>query len=272
MPLMKDPSQLLEPVIALAKQAGRRILDIYGTDFQVDIKEDDSPLTQADLAANDCLVNGLTGLKPRHPVISEESVSVPFSERSAWKSCWVIDPLDGTKEFIKRNGEFTVNVALIFEQEPVLGVVYAPVPGLCYFAAEGCGAYKQIGDQTPTAIRVKERLNSHVTVVGSRSHQTVPLMLFLSRLGEHELTSMGSSLKLCLVAEGSADLYPRIGPTSEWDTAAAHCIVKEAGGRVTDLQGQELRYNARESFLNPYFLAFGDKNADWRRYAEGIDG
>ncbi len=272
MPLMKDPSQLLGPVVALVKQAGQRILEVYETDFQVAIKHDNTPLTQADLAANDCLVQGLTALKPTHPVISEESATAPFSERHAWKSCWLIDPLDGTKEFIKRNGEFTVNVALVFEQEAVLGVVHAPALDLCYFAAEGCGAYKQVGSETPTPIRVKDRLNRHVTVVGSRSHQTIPLMLYLSRLGDHELRPMGSSLKLCLVAEGAADLYPRIGPTCEWDTAAAHCIVKEAGGRVTDLKGRELRYNARESFLNPYFLAFGDKHADWSRYAEGIEG
>lgn len=272
MPLLKEPSQFLEQVVRLAKQAGLRILEVYGTDFEVDIKQDNTPLTQADLAANECLVRGLTALKPTHPVISEESAMVPFAERRAWKTCWLIDPLDGTKEFIQRNGEFTVNVALVFQQEPVLGVVYAPALDLCYFAAEGCGAYKQAGSQTPTSIRVKDRLNRHISVVGTRSHQTVAQMLYLSRLGDHELRSMGSSLKLCLVAEGEADLYPRIGPTSEWDTAAAHCIVKEAGGRVTDLQGRELRYNTKESFLNPNFLAFGDKRADWLRYADGIPG
>lgn len=272
MPLSKDPSQLLKPVVALVKQAGQRILEIYGSDFQVDMKQDQSPLTKADLAANECLIAGLTALRPSHPVISEESEMVPYKDRRAWKTCWVIDPLDGTKEFIKRNGEFTVNVALIFEHQPVLGVVYAPVPDLCYFAAEGCGAYKQVGIATPTLIRVKDRLNSHITVVGSRSHQSVPLMLYLSRLGDHQLRPMGSSLKLCLVAEGAADIYPRIGPTSEWDTAAAHCIVNEAGGRVTDLKGEELHYNARETLLNPSFLAFGDKSANWWRYAEGIEG
>ncbi len=272
MPLSKDPAQYLEPVVALVKQAGQCILEIYGTDFEVDVKHDNTPLTQADLAANECLVAGLNALRPRHPVISEESAAVPFADRRGWKTCWLIDPLDGTKEFIKRNGEFTVNVALVFDHQPVLGVVYAPVLDVCYFAAEGCGAYRQSGTAVPTRIRVKDRLNSHVTVVGSRSHQTVPLMLYLSRLGNHELRPMGSSLKLCLVAEGVADVYPRIGPTSEWDTAAAHCIVNEAGGRVTDLKGEELRYNAREGFLNPYFLVFGDRSADWWRYAEGIEG
>lgn len=271
MPILKEPGQFLAPVIALTKQAGRRILEIYRTDFRVDLKQDDTPLTQADLAAHDCLVHGLAELKPSRPVISEESALVPFGDRYHWETCWVIDPLDGTKEFIRRNDEFTVNVALIFQHHPVLGVVYAPALDLCYFAAEGCGAYKQSGTETPRPIRVKERRNGHLTVVGSRSHQTVPLMLYLSRLGEHELHPMGSSLKFCLVAEGLADLYPRIGPTSEWDTAAAHCIVNEAGGRVTDLRGEELRYNTRETFLNPSFLVFGDKRTDWARYAEGIE-
>jgi len=272
MPMVKEPSHFLESVIILAKEAGRRILEIYGTDFQVDIKDDNSPLTEADLASHECLVNGLRALHPSHPVISEESATIALERRNGWKTCWMVDPLDGTKEFIKRNGEFTVNIALLFDHEPVLGVVYAPVLDLCYFAAEACGAYKQTGSETPQRIRVRRLDRSHVTVVGSRSHQTVPLMLYLSRLGDHQLRSMGSSLKLCLVAEGAADLYPRIGLTSEWDTAAAHCIVNEAGGKVTDLNGEELRYNAREGFLNPYFLVFGDKSADWFRYAEGIEG
>jgi 3'(2'), 5'-bisphosphate nucleotidase len=272
MPISREPSHYLESVVALTREAGKRILDIYGTDFLVDIKGDDSPLTQADLAAHESLVRGLATLHPTHPVISEESTAVSPEIRTAWKSCWMIDPLDGTKEFIKRNGEFTVNVALIFDGLPVLGVVYAPVLDVTYFAAEGCGAYKQSGEDRPEVIRVKDRKADPLTVVGSRSHQTEPLMLYLSRLGDHALTSMGSSLKLCLVAEGAADLYPRIGLTSEWDTAAAHCVVREAGGRVTNLQGQELRYNERDTFLNPYFLAFGDKTADWCRYAEGIDG
>jgi 3'(2'), 5'-bisphosphate nucleotidase len=272
MPISREPSQYLEAVVALTREAGKKILDIYGTDFLVDLKGDDSPLTQADLASHESLVSGLSALQPAHPVISEESTAVAPEIRTGWKTCWMIDPLDGTKEFIKRNGEFTVNVALIFDHQPVLGVVYAPVLDVTYFAAEGCGAFKQSGEETPSPIRVRDQKGTPLTVVGSRSHQTEPLMLYLSRLGDHELTSMGSSLKLCLVAEGAADLYPRIGLTSEWDTAAAHCVVREAGGRVTDLKGRELRYNARDTFLNPYFLTFGDKTADWERYADGIEG
>ena len=270
MPLGKEPSRLLEPVIALAKEAGQRITDIYHSDFRVGAKDDNSPLTAADLASHHYLVESLESLRPKYPVLSEESRALPFETRSRWETFWLIDPLDGTREFIKRNGEFTVNIALIHRHEPVLGVVYAPALGICYFASEGCGAFKQTGDAEPETIHVWPKAPATVRVVGSRSHGTLALRLYLSRLGEHELTSIGSSLKFCLVAEGRADLYPRIGPTSEWDTAAAHCVVKEAGGEVTDLSGRTLRYNTKESMLNPYFLVYGDRTRDWRRYAAGI--
>jgi 3'(2'), 5'-bisphosphate nucleotidase len=270
MPIRTEPSHFLEPVITLAREAGRRIMEIYQSDFRVGTKDDRSPLTAADLASHHCLVEGLQALHPLHPVLSEESDGLPFETRSKWETFWLIDPLDGTKEFIKRNGEFTVNIALIHRHTPVLGVVYAPAKNLCYFASEGCGAFRQVGGAEPETIRVSARAAATVRVVGSRSHGTVALGLYLSRLGEHELVSIGSSLKLCLVAEGSADLYPRIGLTSEWDTAAAHCIVMEAGGEVADLFGNPLRYNTKESILNPYFLAYGDKSRDWFAYAAGI--
>lgn len=272
MPLRAEPSHYLEPVLALAKQAGRRIMEIYQSDFRVGEKDDHSPLTAADLASHHCLVEGLTALYPKHPVLSEESAALPFKERAEWETYWLIDPLDGTKEFVKRNGEFTVNIALIHRNEPVLGVVYAPAKELSYFASEGCGAFRQVGEAEPENIEVCPSAPAIVRVVGSRSHATVDLGLYLSRLGDHELVSIGSSLKLCLVAEGAADLYPRIGLTSEWDTAAAHAVVKEAGGSVVDLAGQPLRYNTKESILNPYFLVYGDRSRDWCRYAEGISG
>lgn len=270
MPLRTEPSHFLEPVLALAKDAGRRIMEVYQSDFRVGLKDDLSPLTAADLASHHCLVEGLSTLRPRHPVLSEESADISFAERSEWETYWLIDPLDGTKEFIKRNGEFTVNVALIHRNEPVLGVVYAPAKDLCYFASEGCGAFRRVGEAEPENIEVCPSAPPTARVVGSRSHGTVDLGLYLSRLGDHELVSIGSSLKLCLVAEGTADLYPRIGLTSEWDTAAAHAVVKEAGGKVVDLIGQPLRYNTKESILNPYFLVYGDHSRDWCRYAEGI--
>lgn len=270
MPIRKEPSQFLEQAISLAREAGRRIMDIYETDFRVGSKPDDSPLTAADLAAHHCLAEGLDALRPQYPVLSEESAEIDATERAQWDTYWLIDPLDGTKEFIKRNGEFTVNIALIHKHQPVLGVVYAPAKDLCYFASEGCGAYRRTGTESPASIRVTSTAPATVRVVGSRSHATIALSLYLSRLGEHALVSIGSSLKLCLIAEGTADLYPRLGLTSEWDTAAAHCVVKEAGGEVVDLTGEPLSYNRRDSLLNPYFLAYGDKSRDWLRYAAGI--
>ncbi|MDF9393028.1 MULTISPECIES: 3'(2'),5'-bisphosphate nucleotidase CysQ [Methylococcus] len=272
MPIMKEPSRLLESVVALAKEAGRTILAIYDSEFSVAQKSDQSPLTMADLASHELIVAGLARLRPQFPVLSEESTASAFKDRKNWPSLWLVDPLDGTKEFVKRNGEFTVNIALIHEHAPVLGVVHAPALGLTYFAAEGCGAFRQRGDQIPQSIRARARAPAHPVVVGSRSHVNAAMETYLNRLGECELRPMGSSLKLCLVAEGTADLYPRIGPTSEWDTAAAHCIVTEAGGAVTDLKGAPLVYNARDGLLNPYFLVFGDKSRPWLDYAQGIEG
>ncbi len=270
MPIMKEPSRFLEPVIALSLEAGRRILEIYNSDFRVGFKQDDSPLTAADLASHHCLSEGLQKLSTVYPVLSEESADLPFAVRSAWETYWLIDPLDGTKEFVKRNGEFTVNVALIHQHLPVLGVVYAPAMDVCYFASEGCGAFKRTGGGGPQQIYVRDRAPSRLAVVGSRSHQTEGLATLLGRLGEYDLKSIGSSLKLCWVAEGEADLYPRIGLTSEWDTAAAQCVVEAAGGAVTDLAGQRLQYNTKESILNPFFLVYGDKSRTWHTYATGL--
>jgi len=273
MPLRKEPSRLLESVVLLARKAGQLILDIYESDFRVGVKEDDSPLTAADLASHHCLIEGLEQLEGRvYPVISEESNHQSHAERQTFETYWLIDPLDGTKEFIKRNGEFTVNIALIHQHQPVLGVVYAPVKDLCYLAAEGCGAFRQTGSATPETIRVCSSAPARLRVVGSRSHQTDDMALYLGRLGDHDMLPIGSSLKLCLVADGSADIYPRIGLTSEWDTAAAHAVVREAGGEVINLQGQPLTYNSKESLLNPYFLVYGDKSRNWWGYAHGIHG
>jgi 3'(2'), 5'-bisphosphate nucleotidase len=273
MPLRKDPSRLLLSAVGLAKKAGQQIMCVYDSDFRVSTKEDDSPLTAADLASHHCLVEGLEAIEGRtYPVISEESEPLSAEVRQRFETFWLIDPLDGTREFIKRNGEFTVNIALVHQNQPVLGVVYAPAKSLCYFAAEGSGAYRQNAEDTPERIRVTARAAARLRVVGSRSHQTEEMATYLNRLGEHALVAIGSSLKLCLVADGSADLYPRIGLTSEWDTAAAHAVVREAGGEVTDLQGRSLTYNTKPSLLNPYFLVFGDKSRRWWDYAHGIDG
>jgi 3'(2'), 5'-bisphosphate nucleotidase len=258
--------QLLAPVREIARAAGEKIVEIYNCDFRVEHKEDKSPLTEADMAAHDTIVAGLAALTPELPVLSEESAALPFAERARWRRYWLVDPLDGTREFVKRNGEFTVNIALVEEHVPVLGVILVPVTGLCYFAARGSGAYRAEPGGTAVAIRVRPLDPSHVIVAGSRSHAGGTLAGFLENLGRHELISMGSSLKSCLVAEGRADVYPRLGPTSEWDTAAAHCIVEEAGGRVTDTAMRPLRYNTKESLLNPDFFVSGDPAQNWSRY------
>jgi 3'(2'), 5'-bisphosphate nucleotidase len=255
----------LEAVRTLAAEASERILEIYATAFGVTAKDDNSPLTAADLAAHHILVAGLQRLAPDIPVLSEESANIPVAERSQWSRYWLVDPLDGTKEFIQRNGQFTVNIALIEGHEPVLGVVRVPVTGVCYFAARGLGAFREEPGQPPQPITVKPlRSGEPVRVVGSRSHGGPGLQAFVAKLGAHELVTIGSSLKFCQVAEGAADVYPRLGPTSEWDTAAAQCVVEVAGGRVVSAEtGEPLRYNTRESLLNPYFIVYGDANHDW---------
>ena len=261
--MFENPSVLLTPTINLAIEAGEKILAIYSADFQVDYKADNSPLTAADLASHECIFHGLINLPGAYPVLSEESAEIPFEQRESWETYWLIDPLDGTKEFVKRNGEFTVNIALIHQHKPVLGVVYAPVTKVCYYATAETGAYKMEGRGEAKRISVRTPAAEIPVVVGSRSHLTPEVKQYLSRLGNHEMKSVGSSLKFCLVAEAQADLYPRLGPTSEWDTAAAQCVVESAGGRVIDLNGQALRYNTKPSLLNPYFLVFGDQSCDW---------
>jgi 3'(2'), 5'-bisphosphate nucleotidase len=258
-----DLQTLLDSARELAMRAGQATLQIYGSDFAITHKDDRSPLTAADLASHRIIVAGLGERHPEIPVLSEESATQPYAERRAWRRYWLVDPLDGTREFIKRNGEFTVNIALVVDHEPVLGVVYAPVPGLAYFGGRGLGAWKAHDGAAALAIRVTHRRVTPLRVAGSRSHGGEGLQRFLARVGEHQLLSLGSSLKFCWVAEGLADVYPRLGPTAEWDTAAAQAVVEAAGGRVTDLQLAPLRYNTRESVLNPHFLAFGDIAADW---------
>lgn len=255
----------MDEATRLAQAAGHEIMSVYVSDFAVQHKEDRTPLTAADLAAHHLIDAGLAALSPSLPILSEESSQLPFSERQRWPRYWLIDPLDGTREFIKRNGEFTVNIALIDGHDAVLGVVHAPALDITYVAARGQGAYKINAQGQRSRIQVR-KLPQVPTVAGSRSHGSPAMASFLEKLGPHELISMGSALKSCLVAEGAADIYPRLGPTSEWDTAAAQCVVEEAGGCVTDLSLQRLRYNTKDSVLNPSFLVFGDSGHDWGRY------
>lgn len=256
---------LLEKVRNIAHLAGDKILEVYDTDFSVDEKSDSSPLTVADLAAHTVISAALIELTPNVPVLSEEGADMPYADRAAWECYWLVDPLDGTREFVKRNGEFTVNIALIELQQPVLGVVFVPVTGVCYSAARGLGAFKQGPEDPQIAINSRAFDPEHITVAGSRSHGNEATRRFIDSLGDADVISIGSSLKFCLVAEGKVDVYPRFGPTSEWDTAAAQCVVEEAGGEVVDLGFQPLRYNTKESLLNPHFLVYGDESANWQR-------
>jgi 3'(2'), 5'-bisphosphate nucleotidase len=261
--MTSDLHQLLLDVTALARDAGREILEVYASSFSVTEKEDRSPLTEADLRSERLILAGLRRISPELPVLSEESAQVPYATRRHWKRLWVVDPLDGTKEFVQRNGEFTVNIALIDNHRPVLGVVHAPVLERDYYACEGVGAFRSDAQSSGRSIRVARRGTGPARVVGSRSHRGSSLDGFLARVGPHELVEVGSSLKLCLVAEGQADVYPRLGPTSEWDTAAGQCVLEQAGGQVLTLDGQPLAYNAREEVLNPHFVGIADSDVEW---------
>ena len=258
-----DFKSLVEPIVALAEDAGRAILEVYSTDFDVQAKDDASPLTQADLASHRWIDAGLRALTPDIPIISEESGLPDFEERRAWRRYWIVDPLDGTKEFVNRNDEFTVNIALIEDGKPVLGVVHVPVLDKTYVGCEGLGAQRREGDADPVPIEIAATSGQPVRIVGSRSHRGKSLDAFLERVGEYDMIPMGSSLKFCVVAEGGADLYPRLGPTSEWDTAAAQAVVEQAGGAVVTLDGKPMKYNQKEDILNPHFCVIGATDRDW---------
>lgn len=267
----KPLTDLIELMSQAARAAGEAILEIYGDeDFGVETKDDDSPLTRADMAAHHLIVDSLAKQVPDIPVLSEESADISFAERSAWQRYFLVDPLDGTKEFINRNGEFTVNIALIDDGVPVLGVVYVPVKSVLYSGDQRAGVARVTRDDETRDISTRRLdTNAPLVVVASRRHGGDALQACMRVLGDHfesiETTNMGSSLKLCLVAEGEADLYPRLAPTSEWDTAAAQAVVEAAGGRVVDTAFNLLRYNTRESTLNPFFYVLGDATYDWQQ-------
>ncbi|MEA2120112.1 3'(2'),5'-bisphosphate nucleotidase CysQ [Halovibrio sp. HP20-59] len=248
-------------------EAGRRVLEIYHGDFNVETKDDNSPLTDADMAAHYALVALLEAQTPGTPVLSEESQVVAYSTRQTWQRYWLIDPLDGTKEFIKRSGEFTLNIALVENGVPVFGIVYAPVLKALWLGQAGQGAWKQIGNDPSERISVRPLPDAESQpwhIMRSRSHGIEAFESFCAGLPQHECTSMGSSLKLCLVAEGQADLYPRLAPTSEWDTAAAQAVVTAAGGEVLNAHTLEpLRCNQKESLLNPHFIVCGQRDSRW---------
>lgn len=253
---------------ALAREAGEAIMRIYAGDFAVERKGDNSPLTAADLAAHRSILAGLNALAPAIPVLSEESAEqAAWSVRRTWTRYFLVDPLDGTREFVKRNGEFTVNIALIEDHAPVLGVVHAPALDETYWAWSGGNA--QFATKTQSGkLRTRQRATPLI-VAGSRSHGDPRMDVALEKLGPHELLALGSSLKFCRTARGEADLYIRYGPTSEWDTGAGQCVLEQAGGAVRRMDGSILAYNTKDSLLNPDFLACGDASVDWAGLLNG---
>lgn len=263
------PHPLLAPVIELCRRAGEVILPFWRAGVEVEVKSDDSPVTAADLAAHELLVAGLKALDPSIHILSEEDANIPLSERSQWQRWWLVDPLDGTKEFIAGSEEFTVNVALIENGRVVFGVVSMPTNNRCYFGGAGLGAWRSDDSQhlAPISVRNEPGAGEAFTVVASRRHSSPEQQKLLAGLsevvGELQLTNIGSSLKFCLLAEGAADCYPRLAPTSQWDTAAAQGVVEGAGGVVLNLDGTTFEYPARETLLNSYFLAL-PAEATWR--------
>ncbi|MDD9891311.1 MAG: 3'(2'),5'-bisphosphate nucleotidase CysQ [Gammaproteobacteria bacterium] len=261
----------LDALLRIAISAGKEILSVYerAGDIEVEIKDDSSPLTEADRRANELIVEELQQFSPSIPILSEESEKMAAAERMGWSRYWIVDPLDGTKEFIKRNGEFTVNIALISNGTPELGIVHVPVTGTNYLGKLGKGAWKiGISGEFNEISTTKFKTGSGpVRVVASRSHRgelaDKLISTMAAELGDCEVVSMGSSLKICLLAEGKADVYPRLAPTSEWDTAAAHAVLNAAGGEIYDTGFEILRYNQKESLLNPHFIAVADPKFNW---------
>lgn len=264
---------LLKDVIAIAEDAGLQILTVYhqAVPPKVINKPDNSPLTDADQRAHHHIVAALASLTPDIPVLSEESEYIDYALRSSWRKYWLVDPLDGTKEFINRSGEFTVNIALIEDGLPVMGVVHAPVMAITYSGVVGHGAevHKE-GTSTSITARSLTPLPADLNIVASRHHRGLLVDVLFDKLeaafADVSVVVMGSSLKMCLIAQGKADLYPRLGPTSEWDTAAAHAVLKAAGGTLVNCQGEELRYNQKENLQNPYFIAMADSRFPITKY------
>lgn len=266
-PLQAD---VREAVIDIAHRAGAAILQVYANGFDIEHKADDSPVTSADLAAHRLIVQGLSQLSPDIPVLSEESAQLPWETRRSWQRYWLVDPLDGTREFIKRNGEFSVNIALIDDGLPVFGVVQAPVTGVVWHGERGGKAYRRAGAQQE---RITTRMPPALPlrVAASRSHRSARTETLLARMGEIELVAQGSSLKFCRIAEGTLDVYPRLGPTSEWDTAAGQCVLEAAGGVLLAADsGEPFRYNQRPRLLNGDFVALGDAALPWRDWVAGL--
>lgn len=254
---MKVDDALRDGVIAVAEAAAVDILDVYARDFEIECKQDATPLTEADLAAHRRIVAGLAALTPEIPVLSEESAQACFELRKQWRRYWLVDPLDGTREFVKKNGEFSVNIALIDDGMAVFGVIQQPVTGLLWHGGPGQGAFRR-GQGIDVRIHTRRPATAPLRIAASRSHRDARTEAVIARFPLAEVVGLGSSLKFCRIAEGGIDLYPRFGPTSEWDTAAGQAILEAAGGVVIDPRGRPFRYNQRDTVLNGDFFASGD--------------
>ena len=251
-------------LLNIAIDAGKEILNIYNDEIIVNSKEDKSPITQADINSNDLIINRLKKLESNIPILTEESM-VEWKNRKDWIKYWLIDPLDGTKEFINRNGEFTVNISLIENNYPIFGIIYSPVKSLLYYALKNYGCYKLKTNSNLSTLKNFNKINIHkeknitTKVIGSRSHSSKEFLNWVEKkFTNFELITIGSSLKFCILAEGKADIYPRFGPTSEWDIAAGHIILEEAGGKLKTIDNKDILYNTKDDILNPHFIAYGN--------------
>lgn len=258
--MAKDYTEWLPQILVVAKAAADSIVDIFQKkNYTTNIKSDNSPVTEADIRAHQIIERELLKIEPSIPVLSEESTIVPYHERSQWSKYWLVDPLDGTKEFIRGTNDFTVNIALIEDHNPVLGVVVAPMLKQYYWGLKGGQAFFQEGDKQAIVIQANQTLGTPIKIAVSRYHhqKSKAWKLLIEKLEPYELIQCGSALKICLVARGEADLYPRFGETGEWDTAAGHCILEAAGGKLIDLAGNTLKYNTKPTVINPSFLGIG---------------
>ena len=252
-------SDLIKQLIEISKEAGNAILEIYHSDFDYTFKDDSTPLTKADQQAHEIITKKLHKLTPHIPILSEEDSDISFKKRSTWDKYWLIDPLDGTKEFIKMNGEFTVNIALVENNSPTLGLIHLPVTSETYWGSKTNGSYYLNSNNKSKKISVSTKSKNTITIMASRSHPNEKLDSLLDKIEHYEIINRGSSLKFCQIASGQADVYPRFGLTSEWDIAAGHAILLGASGNIYDLNGSEIKYNIKSSYLNPFFIASNSK-------------
>jgi len=253
MTFIDQNQSIIQKAIRIAKDSGEAILNIYNnSNSNFKLKEDKSPLTKADLASHEIIVTGLKNLTPNIPILSEEDSDIPFSNRSIWYRYWLIDPLDGTKEFLKRNGEFTVNIALMENNRPIFGIIFIPLTNRLFWGSIDHGSYEINNEEAEKKISVSNK--NRRLIATSRSHTNKKIDNLLERFDEYKVINIGSSLKFCLIANGEIDIYPRLGPTSEWDIAAGEVILKGAGGVVMDLKGSDIIYN-KEEYINPHFIA-----------------